>query len=293
MNVENFDLRLIASLWTPRVDSTKYDVGQLTIVGGSDLFHGAPILALKAASRVVSMVYFATPKADKGVVDRLKSQLSNFIWIDRDEMADYIAKSEVILVGPGMKRNHYEKDGVVCDEAGSDTRKVVLGLFGKLKREQKLVVDGGALQVVSPEEIPHGAVITPNFKEFEMLFGFALPADIGRRASILSKLSRKYELIILCKDQDALVVDKNRVVKISGGHPGLIKGGTGDLIAGLVAGLWVQNDTVIALSSAVYLVKAASESLGHRVGSMFNSDDLAQQVPIEFGKIMNKDNNHV
>jgi len=58
----------------------KYSAGQITIIGGSKLFHGAPILALKGASRMVSMTYFSSPEEDRGVVEKIKSLLSNFVW---------------------------------------------------------------------------------------------------------------------------------------------------------------------------------------------------------------------
>ena len=103
--MEKFNPQVLNKLFKPAQNSTKTDNGQVTIIGGSSLFHGAPILALKTASRIVDMVYFASPEPSIGeVASRLKSRLSSFIWIPWKEVGGYIAKSDAVLIGPGMVR---------------------------------------------------------------------------------------------------------------------------------------------------------------------------------------------
>jgi NAD(P)H-hydrate repair Nnr-like enzyme with NAD(P)H-hydrate dehydratase domain len=85
------------------------DNGEVTIIGGSDLFHGAPLLSLTAACRIVDMVYFSSPEPSlREVALHLKSQLFSFIWVPWEEVGDYILKSDSVLIGPGMKR--YRKE---------------------------------------------------------------------------------------------------------------------------------------------------------------------------------------
>jgi len=52
--VEKFDPRELKKLYKPAHESAGEDNGQVTIIGGSSLFHGAPLLALKVASRITS-----------------------------------------------------------------------------------------------------------------------------------------------------------------------------------------------------------------------------------------------
>src|SRR5688572_1632590 len=98
MKGEVFEAKEVKKIWQPDKSSSKFNGGQITIVGGSELFHGAPIFALRAASRIVDMVYFATPKSNKGVVERMKSKLSSFIWIPFEDLESYILKSDAVLI---------------------------------------------------------------------------------------------------------------------------------------------------------------------------------------------------
>jgi NAD(P)H-hydrate epimerase len=283
--VSDFDKRVFHDLWRPDLNSGKFSMGQVTIVGGSSLFHGAPILALRLASRCVGMVYWAAPETEKEVADILKAGLSSFIWVSRDDLKDYIKKSDAVLVGPGLMRNHRESDGVVCDIEGRRTRELTLSVFA-MAREKKLVVDGGSLQVVEVDDIPKGAVITPNRKEYEMLFRETLSDDEGELVDQIMRKARAYSLTILHKGKVSVISNGEKVVKVYGGSLGMVKGGTGDVIAGLVVGLLAKNEVMVAVSAASFLVNLAAERLENRQGVMFNADDLALEVTRVYGEMM-------
>lgn len=273
--MEKFDKGWLSKLWRPTDADNKFGAGQVTIVGGSSLFHGAPILALRAASRLVSMVYFATPEADRRWVEKLKGDLGSFIWVPLDQLPEYVAKSDAVLVGPGMMRNRVDGEGLVIDEAGRESRRLTLAVFGK-NPAQRYVIDGGALQVLSASELPRGAVITPNRKEYAMLFGGEL--SDGKEVEQMSATAKKYGVVIAHKAPTSIVTDGDRAVLIEGGNPGLVKGGVGDVVAGLAVGLLAKNEPLLAAASAVYLTKRAADRLDGRVGFMYNADDLAEEV---------------
>jgi NAD(P)H-hydrate epimerase len=220
---------------------------------------------------------------DREVVERIKSELGSFIWIPRDELGDYVAKSDAILIGPGMMRNSKERDGTVCDDLGRETRDLTLSLFEKFP-QKRWVVDGGALQVVEAVNIPSGSVITPNKKEYRMLFGEDLSGSLEEKINQLEGQAKQSGLIILAKDVVSIASDGNRSVIIEGGNAGLIKGGTGDVLAGLAVGLLAKNEPLLAISVAQYLVKRAAERLSDRVGLMYNADDLAEEVTKVYGE---------
>lgn len=257
----------------------------MTIIGGSELFHGAPLMALKAASRIVSMVYFSSPDNDKELADKLKASLFNFIWVPYGEVESYIAKSEAVLIGPGMMRSHVNEHGFVCDSQGIKTREFTLDLFKK-NPDSRWVVDGGALQVISVAELPKGAMISPNKKEFLMLFGEEMETDIDKRAEQILRLATKHDLTILTKDEISLVSDGNRTVKILGGNEGLVKGTTGDLIAGILVGFMAKDDPLFSACAASYLTKKAAEKLAETRGLMFNTDDVVDKVPEIYGEVV-------
>src|SRR3989337_2382472 len=105
-----FDPKQLKNLYKPDRESSGGQNGQVTIIGGSSLFHGAPLLSLKVASRLVDIVYFATPEKSVGMVaEKLKSKLLSFIWVPWQEAEDYVAKSDSVLIGPGFMRFRSEK----------------------------------------------------------------------------------------------------------------------------------------------------------------------------------------
>jgi NAD(P)H-hydrate epimerase len=256
----------------------KYAAGQITVIGGSKLFHGAPLLALKGASRMVSMTYFASPEEDKEVAEKIKANLSSFVWVPRDDIDLYVAKSDATLIGPGLMRSHVKEQGFVCDAEGGLTRKLSTDLFEKFP-DKKWVIDGGTLQVVSVADLPKGAVVTPNQKEFEMLFGEKLKENLEERLEQVFYLAKKWNLVILTKDTVSVASDGKELWKIEGGNEGLVKGGVGDVIAGVTIGLMAKNEPLFAACAATFLVKKAAEKLAEKKGFMFNSDDLVDMVP--------------
>lgn len=284
MKIIEFNQKSFEECKTFKSVGDKYSSGQVTIVGGSSLFHGAPLLALKAASRMVSMTYFSSPSVDKGIAEKIKAGLSSFVWVDRTELDGYIAKSDAVLIGPGLMRSHIKEHGFVCDSEGAETRKLSLDLFKKYP-EKKWVVDGGTLQVVAVSDIPRASVVTPNKKEFEMMFGEKLEEDFEKRCQQILNLSKKYNFVILTKDSVSIASDGEEIFKIEGGNDGLVKGGVGDVISGLTVGLMAKNDPLFSVCAASFLVKKAAEKLASKKGFMFNSDDLVDMIPEVYGDL--------
>ena len=283
MKVKKFGMSQFAESKTFRVIGDKYSAGQITIIGGSKLFHGAPILALKAASRMVSMTYFSSPLEDKYVVEKIKAFISSFVWVDRAEVGAYVEKSDAVLIGPGLMRSHVKNMGFACDFEGEETRKMSLDLFKKYP-EKKWVVDGGTLQVVKVSDIPKGSVVTPNKKEFEMMFGEKLKLSFKERTEQVFNLAKKYGLVLLTKDDVSVASDGKEIWAIEGGNEGLVKGGVGDVIAGLTVGFLAKNEPLFSVCAASFLVKKAAEKLADRRGFMFNADDLVEMVPKVYGE---------
>ena len=122
--------------------------------------------------------------------------------------------------------------------------------------------------------IPENSVLTPNTKEFEMLFG-----DVR-----VSEAAKKHNCIIVLKGAVSMVSSANKGVEVHGGNNGLTKGGTGDILAGLTVALAAKNDPFLAATAASWVVKKAADSLLERVGTVYNADDLTDEIPLVLGK---------
>lgn len=274
--MEKFKPQELKKLYKPAHESAGEDNGQITIIGGSSLFHGAPILSLKVASRLVDMVFFASPEKSVGrVAEQIKAHLSSFVWVPWEEVDEYLKKSDAILIGPGFMRfrseGTQEEEKLSCDEACRETKKMTEGLLQKFP-DKKWVIDAGSLQVMDPTLIPEGAILTPNKKEYEILFGNLSPKEAAK----------KYKCTIVLKGPTTQVASAEKTVDVTNGNAGLTKGGTGDVQAGLTVALLSKNEAFLSASCASYLVKKAADELYQKVGTGYNADDLADFIPTSF-----------
>jgi NAD(P)H-hydrate epimerase len=265
--MKRFTASELRRLYRPDENSSGEDNGQVAIIGGSDLFHGAPILSLKAASKIVDMVFFASPyEPAQDIAAYLKSELSSFIWVPWGEVDKYIDKSDAVLVGPGFKR--YAKEGKIeSDESYKETREITKELLKKHK-SKKWVIDAGSLQTMDADWIPETAILTPNKKEYRMLFGSLDPKTVAE----------KHNCIIVLKGPVSYVYSSEESIEIHGGNAGMTKGGTGDVMAGLTVALLAKNEPFFAACSAAYIVKAAGDELHKKQGVYFSADDLAEEI---------------
>jgi len=274
MEAHRFSKNDLKKLYVPPVNSKGEDNGQVTIIGGSTLFHGAPLFGVKIASRIVDMVFFGTPEQSVGkVAEQMKSELLSFIWAPWEDIDEYIQKSEAILVGPGFLRFKSERvphgDRMhVCDEACQLTRQITKHVLTE-HPEKRWVIDAGSLQTMVPQWIPPQAILTPNPKEYSLLF-----ADID-----IEDAAKEFNCIIVRKGPTTIVCSKDQKVEVEGGNAGLTKGGTGDVQAGLTAALLAKNDPFLAACAAAFITKAAADELYKKVGVNYNADDLCDEIP--------------
>jgi len=269
-----FEEKELEKIYKPQ-DIGKGGNGQVTIIGGSTLFHGAPIFSLKVASRIVDMVFFTSPEPSVGeVAEQLKSQLSSFIWFPFNQVDEYLKKSDAILIGPGLMRYHQEGENVE-DMAGKETKRITESLLEKFPQKQ-WVIDAGSLQVMDKKFIPKDAILTPNQKEFAMLFG-------GEKPQVAAK---KHDCIIVFKNAVTEIFSAQESSLIEGGNNGLIKGGTGDVLAGLTVALAAKNPPLWSACAASFIVKKAADELYQKVGFAYNADDLVEKIPEVLGRYL-------
>lgn len=276
-----FNEQELKNLYKPATNSSGEDNGQVTIIGGSELFHGAPIFALKVASRMNDMVFFSSPETSVGeVANLIKSKLMSFIWVPWEDTESYVEKSDAVLIGPGFmrfdseKQTEEERDN--SEHKNGKRSREITEKFLKKFLHKKWVIDAGSLQVMEKEWIPKGAIITPNKKEFGILFGNTDP----------EAAARSYNCIIVLKGPETQVVSPNEKIIITGGNPGLTKGGTGDVLAGITVSLLAKNDPLLSACAASFIEKKAADELFKKVGTNYNADDLADQIPEIFNMLM-------
>jgi len=265
--MNEFDINDLKKLYIPKVDSHKGENGKLLIIGGSVLFHAASLWALQVASRIVDMVFYSSVPENNALVEKEKEEFRNGIIVPRNKIEDYAKEADCILIGPGLPR----ENGV--EQGDDDTKELTERLF-KSYPNKKWVVDGGSLQVISPEILPSTAIVTPHHKEFQTLFNLEPTFENAQN------MARQFNITILLKGEKDIICGKQNAVIISGGNAGMTKGGTGDVLAGLVAALYCKNEAFLSAITSSFINKKAGESLAQKVGIYFNASDLANEIPV-------------
>ncbi|MEI6690414.1 MAG: NAD(P)H-hydrate dehydratase [bacterium] len=253
---------LIKQIVSPKSDSHKGENGRVLVIGGSELFHAAPFWAAAAASKIVDMVHFTSPYLlnNELMEKRAKEHFWSGIVVPWGEVEHYINEDDAILIGPGMER-------------GEVTKKIVDELLIKYSNK-RWVIDGGALQEVDPRLLGKNMIVTPNPKELVIL-----------------KEKTKGELpsgiTILAKGVVDVITDNHKSYAIEGGNPGMTKGGTGDVLAGIVVGLFAKSSAVASCYVASITNKRIGERLAKKNGNFFDAGDMICLVGEELSRLVN------
>ena len=264
----------------------KGSFGQALIVAGSPYMTGAGVLATESCLRSgVGMVrYMSDDKALLPVQINCPCALTSSIGNDMEEsrasIKKYYPKASACLIGPGT------------DEEDDRIRTVLTILIANAKA---LVIDASALNIISRYKDHYlpliasrtdkgldPAILTPHIGEFTRLCDGVLKADEEGAA----KFAQEYKLVLVLKNNNTIVSDPDgecRINKVS--NSGLAKGGSGDVLSGLMTGLYAQGmKAEDAAAAAVYIhsqagIHARSDK-GERV--MLPSD-----LPAKFTEVIN------
>lgn len=300
----------LKNLYQPSPSSHKGQNGKLLIIGGSHLFHAASLWSLKIASRIVDMVFYSSVDENNKIVEECKKEFRDGIIVPRNDLEEYIKEADCILIGPGMLRQSADKSTNPNNETNNTSQTIhkstnspqKLSEINSLQNEgeqtffltkymlqnhknKRFVIDAGALQELRFEwlkdlkEIP---ILTPHEKELEMLAknNGTTPAETINNAVTSQRLVTANNMVILLKGPtDTIYFPHQDPIKIKGGVTGMTKGGTGDVLAGLLASFYCKNDALTATVAASFFNKKAGEELAKTVGNYFNSSDLANQLP--------------
>jgi len=253
------DLKRLYKL--PR-SSHKGQNGKLLVIGGSNLFHSASMWSLEAASRIVDMVFYSSVPVNEAIVKKQKERFHDGIIVPIGKLDEYIGEADCALIGPGMDR--------------SDLTKQKVNVLLAKHQNKKWVVDGGALQVMNKNLLHPKMIITPHHQEYKRLFG-----DEAAKA-----MAKKYDCTIVLKGKKDIICDARQCVVNRTGNEGMTKGGTGDVLAGLIAALYCKNDAFLAAACGTYLNGLAGDRLYVLVGPYFNATDLVKELPKVMGEIL-------
>ena len=254
--------------------SRKGQNGKALIVGGSRIYHGAPVLAALAALRSgTDLVYVAVPKPNVSPIRALSADLIVIPTQDQ-KLTRGAALKLAGTVPKGL--------GSAAIGMGLDTTDGLPILVQKLlDMDIRLVLDAGALrrdiQVLLSDK---NCIITPHPGEFYRVFGTKPPGDVRERALMVKAKAAEYGVTILLKGPTDVISNGTSVYLNAGSVPAMSVGGTGDVLAGLAAGILSRTrNPMDAAVSAAYINKQAGLHLQNTTGCHMLASDMPGVIP--------------
>ncbi len=273
-----------------KISSRKGENGIVLIVGGNRIYHGAPILASMAALRSgTDLVYTAIPSVN---VEATRSFSPNLIVLPLvDEKLTMGSASRLIKTLPK------KVDSATIGMGMSIAKKeALLSLIDKLlKNGTKLVLDASALM---PEILPKiketGCIITPHGGEYMRIFKTELKNyhnNENEQIVDVLKNANKYGITIILKGWKNIISNGKLTAVIERSTPAMTVGGTGDVLSGLVAGLFSKMNSFEAACTAVYFNGLAAIMAYQKVGLHMVATDLLDNLPQVMKKFDQIENN--
>jgi NAD(P)H-hydrate epimerase len=257
----------------PRPEDHKYKRGHVVMAGGGQMT-GAARLAARAARRVgIGMLTLAVPPAAWPVYAADQAGAIVKPAVDRADVLALAREDRVtaLLAGSGLAPD-------------SETAGLVRGC---LAVGRPLVIDGGGLTALAQHGGLKGGrpdvVLTPHEGEFARLFPDLSAGGKLERARAAASLSG---CALILKGADTVIaVPDGRAVLCDLGPANLATAGSGDVLAGVVAGLLGLGLAPLqAAAMAVWLHSAAAR----RVGLGLIAEDLPDLLPVVLGAALNE-----
>ncbi len=256
----------------------KGDFGRLLVIGGSQVYSGAPTLVSLAALRTgVDIVYLAAPEKTAYAIASMSPDLitiklegDNLKPTNIETIKPYLSNVDAVAMGPGLGLNPETAKFVkICIDEVEKAKKPLLldadGLkaFAKFKRALKVPL-----------------VLTPHAGEYAILTGEELPENQEERIAAIQKNAKKLNATILLKGKVDIICDTERAKLNFTGNPGMTVGGTGDVLSGVVSGLMAQGvDAFEAAVAGAFVNGAAGDFVANEIGFHMVATDIIDWIP--------------
>ena len=258
-------------------DSHKTARGRVLIVAGSKKMAGAAVLAANGAmASGVGLVRVATPESAlsavaartvpealvAGVAETENGAISEAALAEVFELTE---KTDVVLIGSGLS----------SDE---ETTKNFVRRFVK-ERKFPILIDADGLNALAPfdlrgsDEFP--LILTPHIGEMRKLLGVGEKSDFSDRVKIVREFAQKHHVVLVLKGERSLIAAPDGRVAINPtGNSALGKAGSGDNLAGIIAGFLAQTSSICrekadlfeAVVAALYISGAAGDIAAEKIG---------------------------
>lgn len=264
MKVESLNRRRVKKILPKRnKDAHKGDFGKILLLCGSKGYTGAAALAAMGALRVgAGLVYLGVPESIYAVEATKLTEPIVFPLPDENGMLSADAISKIDLMLPQMD--------CVLVGCGLGQSVGTLAVVSHILKEFSgpVVVDADGINLISKhKDILCGrtgvTILTPHEGEFSRL---STSLEKGRKEAA-TELALELNAIVLLKGNRTVITDGRCAYINPTGNPGMAVGGSGDVLAGMIAGLIGQKiEPLSATAVAAWLHGAAGDLCAKKLG---------------------------
>ena len=255
----------------------KGDFGRILLLCGSKGYTGAAYLSAMGALRCgAGLVYLGVPesiyaieaiKLNEAIVFSLPDFGGKLSEAALGEIRSYFDKMDVILIGPGLGRSEGVKtcvEAVLREYSGP----VIVDADG-------INAIAGNMNIVRERHYP--TIFTPHPGEFAAMGG----DSTQDRVSAAQAFAREYSIVLMLKGHNTVITDGATTYINPTGNPGMAVGGSGDVLAGMVASLIGQKlDPLTAAACAAYLHGKAGDVCAKEKGQYgMMPSDMVEVLP--------------
>lgn len=270
----------IASLPPRPTRSNKGDFGRVLLICGSRGMAGASYLAALGAYRTgAGLVEIFAPEENRVILQSLIPEavltLYNADSPDTDLLCERLERCDAVAVGCGLGRS----------KTSLELLKSVLK-----NTQAPAVIDADALNIISEHPLllkyAKGHIITPHIGEMSRLTGLSIDEILSSPKEVAQDFAKKHSLVCLLKDHNTIVSDgTERIYVNKSGNSGMATGGSGDVLAGIIASLLAQKHLALSPLGAATLGAYIHGLAGDRAASSLGeyavmASDIANSIRI-------------
>lgn len=252
-------------------EANKGTFGKVLVVAGSENYPGAAYLACAACYRVgAGLVTLATGDAVKIIVSR---KLPEVTFLLPNEVVEKVNKYDVLLVGPGLGQS-------------GQAAKVMEDLLSSSL--PPAVIDGDGLNLLSKrgewwKKLGNEVILTPHPGEMVRLTGLTIKKIQADRFNVAQYFAKKWQQTLVLKGANTVIASPAGQLALSPfANPVLATAGTGDVLAGMIAGMLAQGlKPFDGACIGVYIHGLAGEKLKTKIGEAgVLASDLLPLIPL-------------
>lgn len=275
--------------------ANKYSVGKVLVIAGSRGLTGAAALCASAALRSgAGAVMLATPEAVYPILARKLSEVMVMPLPSTDNgtlslksyeaLKSRLEWADVLAIGPGLSQN-------------AETQSLILRLLSEARGRIVLDADGlnavAAAGIASLKKSKSDIILTPHSGEFARLVKKASEEVDQNRIDLPRSFAKQSGATVVLKGAPTVSATPHGVVYVnSTGNPGMATVGSGDVLTGIISGLWAQGTTPgSAAFGGVYIHGLAGDIAKQEFGerSLIASDMIAC-LPRAFSSVESGEN---